>query len=49
MRSFEYMACGLPVVATAVGGNTELVDDTNGILVPAGKCGSPQYGTPETR
>lgn len=30
----EYMACGLPVVATAVGGNTELVDSTNGICVP---------------
>lgn len=30
----EYMACGLPVVATAVGGNTELVDHENGICVP---------------
>jgi glycosyltransferase involved in cell wall biosynthesis len=30
----EYMACGLPVVATRVGGNVELVDETNGICVP---------------
>ncbi len=32
----EYMASGLPVIATAVGGNTELVDKHNGILVPSG-------------
>lgn len=32
----EYMACGLPVVVTAVGGNGELVDESNGICVPAG-------------
>lgn len=30
------MACGLPVVATAVGGNLELVTPDCGILVPAG-------------
>ncbi len=31
----EYMAYGLPVVATAVGGNPELVNEHNGALVPA--------------
>ena len=30
----EYMACSLPVVATSVGGNTELVGKGNGICVP---------------
>jgi L-malate glycosyltransferase len=30
----EYMACSLPIVATAVGGNIELVDEKNGILIP---------------
>jgi glycosyltransferase involved in cell wall biosynthesis len=33
----EYMAAGLPVVCTAVGGNPELVtDDVNGYVVPVG-------------
>ncbi len=34
----EYMACGLPVVATDAGGNSEIVDESNGFLVP---CGDP--------
>jgi L-malate glycosyltransferase len=34
----EYMACGKPIIATAVGGNSELVDDRNGIMVPPGNA-----------
>jgi glycosyltransferase involved in cell wall biosynthesis len=29
----EYMACGLPVIATSVGGNVELVNEENGICI----------------
>lgn len=32
----EYMAHGLPVVVTDVGGNKEIVDDSNGFRVPPG-------------
>ncbi|NKE72120.1 glycosyltransferase [Candidatus Manganitrophus noduliformans] len=32
----EYMSCALPVVATNVGGNAELVDSSNGFCVPPG-------------
>jgi glycosyltransferase involved in cell wall biosynthesis len=30
----EWLCCGLPVITSAVGGVKELIDDTNGILVP---------------
>ena len=32
----EYMNFSLPVIATATGGNAELVDHTNGFLIPVG-------------
>jgi len=31
----EAISCGIPVVATAVGGNTEIVSEQNGVLVDA--------------
>jgi glycosyltransferase involved in cell wall biosynthesis len=34
----EYMVCGLPVIATDVGGNRELVDETNGFRIPPGNA-----------
>jgi glycosyltransferase involved in cell wall biosynthesis len=36
----EYLAYGLPVVATSVGGNPELVNDHNGALVPPADPGA---------
>jgi colanic acid/amylovoran biosynthesis glycosyltransferase len=30
----EAISCGLPIIATAVGGNTEIVSEHNGILLP---------------
>jgi glycosyltransferase involved in cell wall biosynthesis len=36
----EAVSCGIPVIATAVGGNPEIVSDENGVLV--GPEGSPE-------
>ena len=36
MTILEAMSCSLPIVASAVGGNVRLVDDTNGFLFPQG-------------
>lgn len=34
MTILEAMSCGLPIVASAVGGNSKLVDSSNGLLFP---------------
>ena len=31
----EYMAAGLPIIATNVGGTPEIIDDQTGILIPS--------------
>jgi glycosyltransferase involved in cell wall biosynthesis len=44
----EAMACGLPVVATAVGGNVEIVEDgVNGLLVPPSNPGALAFAIKE--
>jgi glycosyltransferase involved in cell wall biosynthesis len=38
MTILEAMSCGIPVVASAVGGNEGLVDNFNGALFPSGRA-----------
>jgi len=47
LAALEAMACGLPVVASAVGGLTEYVDDTVGRLVPPDNPGALAYAIAE--
>jgi glycosyltransferase involved in cell wall biosynthesis len=40
MTILEAMSCGLPIVASAVGGNVRLVDGSNGIVFPLNDAAS---------
>jgi glycosyltransferase involved in cell wall biosynthesis len=47
LAALEAMACGLPVVASSVGGLTEYVDETVGRLVPPDNPGALAYAIGE--
>ena len=36
----EAMSCGLPVICSVIRGNTDLIDDTCGVLCPATDVGA---------
>jgi glycosyltransferase involved in cell wall biosynthesis len=38
--TYEYLALGVPVIATATGGSAEIVDGSSGVLVPPGDVGA---------